>query len=104
MGRGQTALARLATGGSRSYTTEQEVGESRADWLLLRQQGAERGEAGRARKRARQKDSQGPEAMKARRPIVRALDVLIERGNRQELELGRTASKGGATLFFSVRF
>ena len=37
--------------------------------------------------------------MTARRPIIRALDVLREREERQELELGRTrtASKGGAT-------
>ena len=37
--------------------------------------------------------------MAARRPIIRALDVLREREERQELELGRTraASKGGAT-------
>ena len=39
------------------------------------------------------------EASAARRPIIRALDVLREREERQELELGRThmASKGGAT-------
>ena len=37
--------------------------------------------------------------MAARRPIVRAMDVLRKREERQELELGRTrtASKGGAT-------
>ena len=37
--------------------------------------------------------------MAARRPIIRALDVLREREERQGLELGRTrtASKGGAT-------
>ena len=66
---------------------------------LLRQQGAERGEAYRARKRTRQEDSQGPEAMAARRPVVRALGVLREREERQELKLGRTrmASKGGAS-------
>ena len=46
-----------------------------------------------------QEDSQGPEAAAARRPIVRALDVLREREERQELELERTrtASKGGTT-------
>ena len=42
--------------------------EDRADWLLLRQQGAERGEAGRAWKKARQEDSQGPEAITANAP------------------------------------
>ena len=42
---------------------------------------------------------QGPEALAARRPIIRALDVLREREERQELVLGRTraASKGGAS-------
>ena len=37
--------------------------------------------------------------MAARRPIIRVLDVLREREERQELELGRTrtAPKGGAT-------
>ena len=33
--------------------------------------------------------------MAARRPISRALDVLEEQEERQELALGRTASKGG---------
>ena len=41
-------------------------------------------------KRARQEDPQGPEALAARHPIIRALDVLREREERQELELGRT--------------
>ena len=69
------------------------------EWLLRRQQGEERGEAGRAMKRARQEDSQGPEALAARRPIIRALEDLREREKRQEFELGRTrtASKGGVT-------
>ena len=83
----------------RSRRSSEQYSEGRADKVLLRQQGAGRGEAGRARKRARQEDSQGPEAMAARRPIIRALDVLREREERQKLELGRprTASKGGAT-------
>ena len=82
----------------RSRRSPEQYSEGRAEWLLLRQQGAERGEAGRTRKRARQEDPQGPEALAARRPIVRALDLLREREERQELELGRTrmASKGGA--------
>ena len=77
----------------------EQYSEGRAQWLLCRQQGEERSEAGRARKRARQENSQGPEALAARLPIVRALDVLREREELQELELGRTrtASKGGAT-------
>ena len=74
----------------------EQYSEDRAQWLLLRHRGEERSEAGRARKRARQEDSQGPEALAARRPIVRALDVLREREERQELAT-RTASKGGAT-------
>ena len=83
----------------RSRMSPEQYSEGRAEWLLLRQQGEERSEAGRAWKRARQEDSQGPEALAARCPIIRVLDVLGEREERRELELGRsrTASKGGTT-------
>ena len=83
----------------KSRRSPEQYSEGRAEWLLRRQRGEERCEAGRVRKRARQEDPQGPEALAARRPIIRALDVLREREERQELELGRTrtASKGGAT-------
>ena len=82
----------------RSRRSPKQFSEGRAEWLLLQQQEAEWGEAGRTRKRAWLGDSQGP-AMAAKRSIVRALDVLREREGRQKLELGRTrtASKGGAT-------
>ena len=57
------------------------------------------GGAERGRKGEEESATAGPEALAARRPIIRALDVLREREERQELELGRTrmASKGGAT-------
>ena len=54
----------------RSRRPKEQHSEVRAAWLLLRQQGAERSEAGRARKRARQEDSLGLEAMAASRPII----------------------------------
>ena len=83
----------------KSRRSQEQYSEGRAEWLLRRQQGEERSEAGRARNRARQQDPQGPEALAARRPFIRAWDVLREREERQELELGRTrkTSKGEAT-------
>ena len=57
----------------RSRRSPEQYSEGRAEWLLRRQQGEERSESVRARKRARQEDSQGPEALAARRPITRAL-------------------------------
>ena len=59
----------------RSKRSPEQYSEGRAEWLLLRQQGQERSEAGRAWKRARQEDTQGPEALAAKRPIMRALDA-----------------------------
>ena len=60
---------------------------------------AARGGAERGRKGAEASGTVGPEALAARRPIIRTLDVLRRREERQELTLvpSRTASRGGAT-------
>ena len=71
----------------------------RARWLLPRQNGQERCEVGRERKRARQKDPSRAAALAARHPFGRALDILKEQEERRALKLGRprTASRDGVT-------
>ena len=52
--------------------------EGRVRWLLPRVNGEAMSEAGRERKRARQEDPTGAEAMAARHPYGRELDILKE--------------------------
>ena len=52
--------------------------KGRARWLLARENGVARTETGREWKRARQEGPTGAEAIAARRPYGRALDILKE--------------------------